>query len=66
MCFTVEPMLNAGKDSVKLLSDGWTVVTKDRQPSAQFEHQIYVTETGYEILTTSDRGLHFPPYNSTQ
>lgn len=66
MCFTVEPMLNAGKEDVKLLLDNWTVVTKDRQPSAQFEHQIYVTETGYEILTESHRGLHRPPYSSTQ
>lgn len=66
MCFTVEPMLNAGKEDVKLLADGWTVVTRDRQPSAQFEHQVYITETGYEILTNSHKGYHFPPYNSTQ
>ena len=62
MFFTVEPMVNAGKWQVKLLSDGWTAVTKDRSLSAQFEHSIGVTETGHEIFTTSPRGLHKPPY----
>jgi methionyl aminopeptidase len=51
MIFTIEPMLNIGKHNVKILSDGWTAVTKDRSLSAQFEHTILVTETGYEILT---------------
>ncbi len=51
MTFTIEPMINAGKRHIKLLRDGWTVVTKDRRLSAQFEHTIAVTETGYEILT---------------
>jgi methionyl aminopeptidase len=51
MCFTIEPMVNAGKRHVKLLPDGWTVVTKDRSLSAQWEHTILVTEDGYEILT---------------
>lgn len=51
MCFTVEPMLNAGKADVKLLPDGWTVVTKDHSLSAQWEHTVLVTETGYEVLT---------------
>ena len=51
MTFTIEPMLNAGKRLVKLLPDKWTVVTKDRSPSAQFEHTILVTDTGYEVLT---------------
>jgi len=51
MTFTVEPMLNAGKADVKLLPDGWTVVTKDHALSAQWEHTVLVTETGYEILT---------------
>ena len=51
MCFTIEPMINAGKRMVKLLPDGWTVVTKDRSLSAQWEHTILVTEEGYEILT---------------
>jgi methionyl aminopeptidase len=51
MCFTVEPMVNAGKRFIKLLPDGWTVVTKDRTLSAQWEHTIVVTEDGHEILT---------------
>jgi len=52
MVFTIEPMLNAGTAQVKLLkNDGWTVVTKDRQLSAQWEHTIAVTTTGYEVLT---------------
>ena len=62
MFFTIEPMVNAGKFDVKLLSDGWTAVTKDRSLSAQFEHSIGVTETGYEIFTLSPKGLHKPPY----
>jgi methionyl aminopeptidase len=58
MTITVEPMINAGKREVKLLSDGWTVVTKDHSLSAQWEHTVLVTETGYEVLTLSaaDRG----------
>jgi len=51
MIFTIEPMINAGKRHVKLLSDDWTVVTKDHSPSAQWEHTILVTETGHEVLT---------------
>jgi methionyl aminopeptidase len=51
MCFTVEPMLNAGRPEVKLLPDGWTVVTKDHSLSAQWEHTVLVTESGYEVLT---------------
>jgi methionyl aminopeptidase len=54
MCFTIEPMVNAGKRQVKLLPDGWTVVTKDRSLSAQWEHTILVTTDGYEILTLRD------------
>lgn len=54
MFITVEPMINIGKDSVKVLSDGWTVVTRDRSLSAQWEHTIYISSTGYEILTVSD------------
>ncbi len=53
MVFTIEPMINFGKRHVKLLSDDWTVVTKDRSLSAQWEHTILVTETGYELLTLS-------------
>jgi methionyl aminopeptidase len=62
MFFTIEPMINLGKPHVKVLSDGWTAVTRDRSLSAQFEHTIGVTATGYEIFTLSPRGLHFPPY----
>jgi methionyl aminopeptidase len=62
MFFTVEPMINAGRYEVKILNDGWTAVTKDRSLSAQFEHTIGVTATGYEIFTISPAGLHRPPY----
>ncbi len=51
MTFTIEPMINAGKPAVKLLPDDWTVVTKDHKLTAQWEHTILVTDTGYEILT---------------
>ena len=51
MTLTVEPMVNAGKAAVKLLPDGWTVVTKDHSLSAQWEHTVLVTETGHEVLT---------------
>ena len=51
MIFTIEPMINAGKRDVKLLPDGWTVVTKDHLLSAQWEHTILVTDNGYEVLT---------------
>ena len=51
MTFTIEPMVNAGKRNVKLLPDGWTVVTKDRKLSAQWEHTVLVTPSGYEVLT---------------
>ena len=53
MTITVEPMVNAGKREVKLLSDGWTVVTKDHSLSAQWEHTVLVTPTGFEVLTLS-------------
>ena len=51
MTFTIEPMINVGKRHVKLMKDGWTVVTKDRALSAQWEHTVLVTETGFEVLT---------------
>ena len=57
MVFTVEPMINAGKRETKELSDGWTVVTRDRSLSAQWEHMVAVTETGFEILTPWPEGL---------
>ncbi len=62
MIFTVEPMVNLGRPHVKILSDGWTAVTRDRSLSAQFEHSVGVTEEGVEIFTISPAGLHHPPY----
>ncbi|MBX3520301.1 MAG: type I methionyl aminopeptidase [Xanthobacteraceae bacterium] len=62
MFFTVEPMINLGRPHVKVLSDGWTAVTRDRSLSAQFEHSVGVTETGVEIFTLSPKGFHKPPY----
>jgi len=53
MTITVEPMVNAGKRDVKLLSDGWTVVTKDHSLSAQWEHTVLITDEGFEVLTLS-------------
>ena len=54
MTFTIEPMVNAGKRHVKLLKDGWTVVTKDRSLSAQWEHTVLVTRDRFEVLTRRD------------
>jgi len=51
MTLTVEPMVNAGKRQVRLLPDGWTVVTKDHKLSAQWEHTVLITDTGFEVLT---------------
>ena len=51
MIFTIEPMINAGKAGTSVLSDGWTVVTKDRSLSAQWEHTLAVTESGFDLLT---------------
>ena len=53
MIFTVEPMINAGKRDIRQLADGWTIVTKDHSLSAQWEHTVLVTETGFEVLTIS-------------
>ena len=61
MVFTIEPMLNIGKPEVKILEDGWTAVTRDRSLSAQFEHMLAVTQTGYEIFTRSPAGSDCPP-----
>ncbi|WP_333795555.1 type I methionyl aminopeptidase [Hyphomicrobium sp.] len=60
MFFTIEPMINLGKPHVKVLSDGWTAVTRDRELSAQFEHTVAVTETGVEVFTHSPAGLEWP------
>jgi methionyl aminopeptidase len=62
MLFTIEPMINLGRPDVKVLPDGWTAVTRDRELSAQFEHTVGVTETGCEVFTISAAGLHRPPY----
>jgi methionyl aminopeptidase len=53
MIFTIEPMINAGKPGIRQLADGWTVVTKDHSLSAQWEHTVLVSETGFEVLTVS-------------
>jgi methionyl aminopeptidase len=63
MFFTIEPMINVGGYAGKLLKDDWTVVTKDKSLSAQFEHTLAVTKTGYEIFTLSPKKLYRPPYN---
>lgn len=60
MFFTVEPMVNLGRPPVKILSDGWTAVTRDKSLSAQCEHSVGVTETGVEIFTSSAPGLFKP------
>jgi len=56
-------MINEGHYETKMLNDGWTAVTKDKKLSAQFEHTIGITETGYEIFTTSKKELDYPPYS---
>jgi methionyl aminopeptidase len=53
MIFTIEPMVNAGKRDIRELPDGWTIVTKDHSLSAQWEHTVLVTETGFDVLTVS-------------
>jgi methionyl aminopeptidase len=65
MIFTVEPMVNAGRQEVKVLDDGWTAVTRDRSLSAQFEHTVGVTDDGVEIFTLSPAGFTKPPYATT-
>jgi len=62
MFFTIEPMINAGRHEVLILRDEWTAVTRDKSLSAQFEHSIGVTETGYEVFTGSPKGWDKPPY----
>lgn len=63
MFFTIEPMINVGKPGTILSRhDGWTVTTRDKSLSAQFEHSLAVTADGFEIFTHSPKGLHFPPY----
>ncbi|MDH2925145.1 methionine aminopeptidase type I [Nicoletella semolina] len=57
MVFTIEPMINAGKKEIRLMGDGWTVKTKDRSHSAQYEHQIVVTKEGCEVLTIREEEI---------
>jgi methionyl aminopeptidase len=61
MTFTIEPMINAGKAAISELPDGWTIVTKDRSLSAQWEHTVLVTESGVEVLTVSEQCPPPPP-----
>ena len=64
MFFTVEPMINAGHwETILSKHDNWTVTTRDKSLSAQFEHSLGVTATGYEIFTLSPTGKFFPPYD---
>lgn len=62
MFFTIEPMINLGRPSTKVLADGWTAVTKDKKNTAQFEHSIGVTEEGCEIFTLSPAGKFYPSW----
>lgn len=62
MTFTIEPMINAGRREIRELGDGWTIVTRDRSLSAQWEHTVLVTETGYEVLTLSAGSLAPPAF----
>jgi methionyl aminopeptidase len=65
MIFTIEPMINLGRPHVKVLSDGWTAVTRDRSLSAQYEHTVGVTRDGCEVFTFSPTGLHTPGLKNT-
>jgi methionyl aminopeptidase len=65
MLFTIEPMINLGRPHVKVLPDGWTAVTRDRELSAQFEHTVGVTETGCEVFTFSPKGIDCPVFELT-
>ena len=56
MFFTVEPMINLGRPEALILEDGWTAVTRDKSLSAQWEHTLAVTETGFEVFTLSPSG----------
>jgi methionyl aminopeptidase len=65
MIFTIEPMINAGKRDIKELGDGWTIVTRDHSLSAQWEHTVLVTPTGYEVLTLSAGSPPLPSFVTT-
>jgi methionyl aminopeptidase len=63
MVFTIEPMINAGRRDIKELgNDGWTIVTKDHSLSAQWEHTVLVTPTGYEVMTLSEGSPALPSF----
>ena len=62
MIFTIEPMINAGRRDIRMLGDGWTVVTKDHSLSAQWEHTVLVTEAGFDVLTLSAGSPPIPPF----
>jgi methionyl aminopeptidase len=65
MIFTIEPMINAGRREIRELGDGWTIVTRDRSLSAQWEHTVVVTDTGYEVLTVSAGSPAVPEFVGT-
>jgi methionyl aminopeptidase len=62
MTFTIEPMINAGRKDIRELGDDWTIVTKDHSLSAQWEHTVLVTPTGYEVLTLSAGSPELPEF----
>jgi methionyl aminopeptidase len=65
MMFTIEPMINAGRKEIKEMPDGWTIVTKDHSLSAQWEHTVLVTDTGYEVMTLSEQSPKPPAFITT-
>lgn len=65
MMFTIEPMINAGKRDIKQLNDGWTIVTKDHSLSAQWEHTVLVTDSGFEVMTVSAGSPPIPAFVQT-
>jgi len=65
MMFTIEPMINAGKRDIRQMGDGWSIITKDRSLSAQWEHTILVTATGYEVMTVSAESPPVPSFIRT-
>ena len=66
MIFTIEPMINAGRKELTILSNGWTAVTKDKSLSAQWEHTVLVTDTGWEVLTVSEGSPALPSWVKTK
>ena len=58
----IKQLINEGQYETKVLNDVWTAVTNDKKLSAQFEHTVGITDNGYEIFTTSNKGLDYPPY----